>query len=266
MAKNISILYFIAILFIITSCKDETKETIIEIDTDMGKIELSLYNETPIHKENFIKNIEEGLYDGVIFHRVINQFMIQGGDPATRKNFEGGSFDSKKTIPAEFNSELYHKKGALAAARMGDAVNPDKESSAYQFYIVQGQVFTEKELSTMSKSMNDNQRKSVADQIIMERADELLEQGIEPDFSEIYLNLKDSIDNVIKNLDNFEFSEEQIETYTTMGGTPHLDGYYTVFGEVTKGIDVVEKIAAVKTNNSDKPLKNIRMTVRILNK
>lgn len=268
MLKKILLITLGAFLVIVTSCKsskDDTKDTIIKIETDLGNIELRLYNETPIHKENFIKNVNDGLYNGAIFHRVINEFMIQGGNPATAENDEQKSFDSEKTIPGEFIPEYYHKKGALAAARMPDAVNPDKESSAYQFYIVQGQVFSEKELSRMAKSMNDNKRKSIADKIIMERADSLLAQGIEPDFSKIYLNLKDSIDNEIREMEKFEFSEDQNETYTTIGGTPHLDGNYTVFGEVLEGLDIVEKIAAVKTDNADKPLEDIRMKVKILN-
>jgi len=185
-------------------------ETMFVIHTEYGDITGMLYNDTPGHRDNFIKVVEQGWYDGSIFHRVIKNFMIQGGGAAD------GTQDIGYTIPAEFRDNRYHKKGALAAARMGDAVNPEKRSSGCQFYLVQGQTFTDAELDAFAIRKN------------------------------------------------CEWTEEQRKTYKTIGGTPHLDFDYTVFGEVIDGIDVIDKIAAVKTGNRDKPENDIKMTIEII--
>ena len=185
-------------------------ETMFVIHTDYGDITGMLYNDTPGHRDNFIKVIKQGWYDGSIFHRVIDGFMIQGGGNAD------GNPDIGYTIPAEFVAERYHKKGALAAARMGDAVNPEKRSSGCQFYLVQGQVFTYEQLASFEMRKN------------------------------------------------CEWTAEQKKVYTTIGGTPHLDFDYTVFGEVIDGIDVIDKIAAVKTGQGNKPLVDVKMTIEIV--
>ncbi len=189
------------------------------LSTSLGDIELLLYDGTPLHRNNFIKLINEGFYDNQLFHRVIKNFMIQGGDPHSAGAPKGqrlGTGGPGYRIPSEFNSNYYHKKGALAAARQGDAVNPEKESSGSQFYIVHGQVFSKEQLLMMQSS------------------------GKHP-----------------------PFTPEQIEYYTTIGGAPHLDGSYTVFGEVIKGIDVVDTIASVPTDNYDRPVEDIFYTIKI---
>jgi len=149
---------------------------------------------------------------------------------------------------------------------MGDNVNPEKKSSGSQFYIVQGKVFTEDELKTLEKRKNDNLEKSTVNNLIMTRANRQLDKGENVDFNKLTLELKDSIEIVLSNLPKFIFSQEQIDAYTTVGGSPHLDGDYTVFGEVIDGLDVVDKIAASRTDASDRPLVDIRMKMRILNK
>ena len=203
------------------------KESKVRIETSQGIIVVKLYNETPLHRDNFVKLVKERFYDGVLFHRVIADFMIQGGDPdskTAKPNASLGNGDVGYTIPAEFKtSAIYHKKGALAAAREGDGVNPQKASSGCQFYIVEGKTFTDAELSTME-------------------AGKIARYGIN--------SLNDS---------TFRFSAEARAVYRTRGGTPHLDGNYTVFGEVTEGIDVVEKISKVKTNASDRPVEDVRV-------
>ena len=203
------------------------KESKVQIETTQGDIVVKLYNETPLHRDNFVKLVKERFYDGVLFHRVIADFMIQGGDPdskTAKPNASLGNGDVGYTIPAEFNTPaIYHKKGALAAAREGDGVNPQKASSGCQFYIVEGKTFTDAELSTME-------------------AGKIARYGIN--------SLNDS---------TFRFSAEARAVYRTRGGTPHLDGNYTVFGEVTEGIDVVEKISKVKTNASDRPVEDVRV-------
>ena len=203
------------------------KESKVQIETTQGVIVVKLYNETPLHRDNFLKLVKERFYDGVLFHRVIADFMIQGGDPdskTAKPNASLGNGDVGYTIPAEFKTPaIYHKKGALAAAREGDGVNPQKASSGCQFYIVEGKTFTDAELSTME-------------------AGKIARYGIN--------SLNDS---------TFRFSAEARAVYRTRGGTPHLDGNYTVFGEVTEGIDVVEKISKVKTNASDRPVEDVRV-------
>ena len=198
-----------------TSAQKSSKtqvEPVVLISTDFGDIKVKLYNETPIHRDNFLKLASEKKYDGSIFHRVIPNFMVQGGGT------DGGTKDIGETMPAEINQKFIHKRGALAAARMGDQVNPMKKSSGSQFYIVHGRSFTK---------------------------EDIISQG---------------------NRAGFPYTEEQINTYVKMGGAPHLDGGYTVFGEVIEGIEVVDKIAAVERNPQDKPLKDIKMTMKVLKK
>ncbi len=195
-------------------CKKMEKETLVEIYTNYGKIVLKLYNDTPLHRDNFIKLAMDGTYDGLLFHRVIEHFMIQGGDPNSKDAKPGkmlGDGTLGYNIPAEFRPNLFHKRGALCAAREGDQVNPKKESSASQFYIVQGRVWSDFDLDRMALQMNKT------------------------------------------------FSAEQRKAYTTVGGTPHLDGEYTVFGEVVEGMDVVDKIAAAKRDRYDRPSEDIRI-------
>lgn len=195
------------------------KEQLVKISTDYGDMIIKLYNETPKHRDNFIKLAKEGFYNGTIFHRVIKDFMIQGGDPQSKNPVPGAMYGNGGpgyTIPAEFNKNLYHKKGALAAAREGDQVNPTKASSGSQFYIVQGKTFTNTELNTIGQRMG----------II--------------------------------------FPQEHKQVYETLGGTPFLDMNYTVFGEVVMGLDVIDKIAAVKTLPGDRPAKDIKMTVSLV--
>ncbi len=194
--------------------KESHKGTRVEMVTNYGRIALLLYDETPLHRDNFIKLATNRVFDGLLFHRVIEKFMIQGGDP-TSKDAEPGKMLGDGTlgynIPAEFRPELFHKRGALCAAREGDMVNPKKESSASQFYIVQGRVWNTEELDNLQKRMKR------------------------------------------------EISAEQRDVYTTIGGTPFLDGEYTVFGEVIEGMEVVDKIAAVKCDKNDRPLEDVRI-------
>lgn len=201
--------------------EEETKEktTMVIISTDLGEMKAVLYNETPLHKENFIKLAKKGYFDGCLFHRVIDGFMIQGGDPDSKTAKPGqmlGQGGPGYTIPAEFKQELIHKKGALAAARMADQVNPQKASSGSQFYIAQGKSYTENELNMLSSRMGK------------------------------------------------AFNKQQMEAYTTVGGVPFLDYEYTVFGEVVEGLEVIDKIAAVEKDRRDRPIQDIKMTIKVV--
>ncbi len=267
--QTISITVFLFSL-VFTGCKHsqtpKESEIIVSIETDLGTMKLKLYNETPIHRDNFVKLVEEGFYDGIIFHRVINNFMIQGGDPSTKVDSESKTDDSGYTLDAEFITSLYHKKGALAAARLGDTQNPEKKSSGSQFYIVQGKKFTKEELDVLASRKNDMLKKAITNRLVMEKADKMMDEGLNPDFTKIYVDMQDTIETVYKNTKQYSFNDKQVELYSTLGGTPHLDGDYTVFGEVIEGFDVIDKIAAVKTNPGDRPTEDIRMKIKILKK
>ncbi len=205
-------LIFILGIFISLSVMAQNKkpETLVVIHTEYGDMTLKLYNDTPKHRDNFIKLVKEGWYNGSPFHRIIKNFMIQGGSN------KDGRQDPGYTIEAEILPNHFHKKGALAAARMGDQVNPQKRSSGSQFYIVEGQVVTNEYLDKVSAHTGH------------------------------------------------KFTDEERKVYTTIGGTPHLDGGYTVFGEMLTGYDVLEKIASVKTGPGDRPLNPVTMTIEVL--
>lgn len=203
-----------------TNTKVENKEQKVQISTEHGNIVLKLYNETPQHRDNFIKLVTDSFYHNLLFHRVIRNFMIQGGDPQSKTATPGqqlGAGDIGYTVPAEFNPKLIHKKGALAAARQGDMVNPQKRSSGCQFYIVQGQVLDSARIQMIG-----------------------MQNGI-------------------------TYTPEQIAAYTTIGGTPFLDMNYTVFGEVISGMEVIDAIAAVQTMPGDRPMKDVKFTITLIN-
>ena len=194
--------------------KSGGKAVRVEMVTSEGRMVFELYNDTPLHRDNFLKLVNDKTYEGLLFHRVIKNFMVQAGDPKSRDAKPGQSLGDGTlgyTVPAEFRPELIHKRGALCAARQGDQVNPKKESSASQFYIVQGQVWDDKTLDMMEMRFGK------------------------------------------------KFTAEQRKVYTTVGGTPHLDGDYTVFGEVVEGMDVVNKIAESKCDRMDRPVEDVRI-------
>lgn len=205
-------------LFLSLSVFSQERTTVL-ISTSFGDMVVELYNETPQHRDNFIKLVRERFYDGTLFHRIIPNFMIQGGDPDSKgaaPNVQLGNGGPGYTIPAEFVDGLFHKKGVLAAARLGDAVNPKKESSGSQFYLVQGQVYSEEKLRSFGLRSGKT------------------------------------------------YNEEQTKTYGSIGGTPHLDGAYTVFGEVVRGLDVIELIANQKRDKNNRPLKDVEMSISII--
>ncbi|MBR3783909.1 MAG: peptidylprolyl isomerase [Bacteroidales bacterium] len=225
--KKISFLVFFLATVILVSAQSvanhKTKAaqgTMVEMVTSQGKITFLLYDETPLHRDNFLKLVKNHTYDGLLFHRVIKDFMVQAGDPKSRDAKPGqplGDGTLGYTVPAEFRADLIHKRGALCAARQGDQVNPKKASSASQFYIVQGQVWDDKTLDMMEQRFGK------------------------------------------------KFTAEQRKVYTTVGGTPHLDGDYTVFGEVVDGMEVVNKIAAVQCDRMDRPLQDVKIiSVKVL--
>lgn len=225
MKKILFLLSFFALSPLVMAQSSENQNTNMDkkyhvlLETSYGNMVIELYNETPKHRDNFIKLVNEGFFNDLLFHRVINNFMIQGGDGNSRNAKPGqmlGNEDAGYLIPAEFVPSLFHRKGALAAARQGDQVNPTKASSPHQFYIVQGQVWQPRQLDMMAQRFGKS------------------------------------------------FTKEQIEVYTTIGGTPHLDGDYTVFGQVIEGLEVIDKIASVATGMADRPVEDIKMKISVI--
>lgn len=244
---------------------ENEKRTLVKLETTMGNITVALYNETPKHRDNFIKLVKEGVYDSTLFHRVIKQFMIQAGDPDSKNASDTamlGSGDVGYTSPAEFNPKFFHKKGVLAAARQGDDVNPEKASSGCQFYIVTGRKFTEPQLLGMENKINEQHEEALFDSLARQHMKEIYKMRKAGDNAGL-LELQDTLEAQARELadkeEKFRFTPEQIKAYSTVGGAPHLDGSYTVFGEVTEGMEVVENIEIAKTNRADRPVENIRI-------
>ena len=270
--KTNNLLILAALIMVFTACgagskksTDMEKRTQVKIETTMGEIIVELYNETPKHRDNFIKLAKEGVYDSTLFHRVIRQFMIQAGDPESKNATDTaqlGSGDVGYTIPAEFVPKFFHKKGALAAARMGDDVNPERASSGCQFYIVTGRKFRESQLLDMAGQKNNARMDTLFNQLARKHMKEIYKLRKANDQDGL-LELQDSLEAqayaLYKEEEPFMFTPEQVTSYTTIGGAPHLDGSYTVFGQVVSGMETVEKIEGTKTGKADRPVENVRI-------
>lgn len=271
MMKKLAHILVISLLISGISCSNSGKTNdgnIVIIDTDYGKMKVRLYDETPKHRDNFVKLVNGGFYNDLLFHRVIKEFMIQGGDPQSKNAAEGqqlGNGGPGYTIPAEFVPGLIHKKGALAAARLGDQMNPEKESSGSQFYIVQGKVFRPGQLDTLEMQRQNAQRQEIMRSLFVPLQAELqqLHEKNQDDFQNRMGELQMKADSIFEASPKYKLTAEQREIYTTIGGTPHLDDGYTVFGEVIEGLDVIDKIAAVATGAADRPQKNVKMTMKM---
>ena len=267
----------LVVFLLVFACNQKPKVAVQEVEvrkkiemiTDHGTMVLELYNETPMHRDNFIKQVEAGVYDSVLFHRVIDSFMVQGGDPDSKYAKPGdtlgnGGLDYK--IPAEFNPNLFHKKGVLAAARDG---NIERASSSTQFYIVKGKVLNDSLLDLAQFRVNswlseyyfkkDPKNKALLDS---------MQVAIDKEDMEKYAVYSEHIHSMSQNYTNFpaySISEAQREVYKTIGGTPHLDQNYTVYGEVIEGLEVIDAISAVETGAFDRPVKDVRiLSVRVV--
>ena len=240
----------------------------VKIQTMLGDIVVRLYDETPIHRDNFVKLVKEGYYDGTLFHRVIKDFMIQGGDPDSKDAPAGkmlGMGGPDYTLEAEIKDGLFHKRGALAAARQGDEVNPERRSSGSQFYIVWGQQYNEGQLRQFSKQLKMQKVQTVFNQKASAHHDEIMQMRRERNragLQELQDRLAAEAEQQAK--DYAGLTEEQQKIYATIGGTPHLDGQYTVFGEVEEGLDVVELIQRSATGRGDRPIDDIEMRISVI--
>lgn len=280
--KNIILILMVFVISSFTVLKTESnpkkeKTRYVLIETIYGNIKVLLYNETPLHRDNFIKLVDEKFYDSLLFHRVIKDFMIQGGDPESKGAAQGkmlGNGGTGYTIDAEIRSAFFHKKGALAAARQGDLVNPEKKSSGSQFYIVQGITYTEDQLHQMEEKINFPKRRELVLNYIEQpengairyKLDSLQKVRNIMGLNMAYNEIAQSLDEEYQKLDLFKYSPEQIEAYSTIGGTPHLDQNYTVFGEVVEGLNIIDSIAAVETDKNDRPLKDIIVKMKVVKK
>ena len=241
-------------------------ETKVLIKTTVGDITIKLYNETPLHRDNFIKLVEEHYYDSILFHRVIKDFMVQAGDPESKNADKGvqlGAGGPDYTIPAEFvYPKYFHKRGALSAARQADQVNPERNSSGSQFYIVTGKTYTKYELQDMEKQLRQKQGQSIFNRLVAQNMDSIMNMQMAGDNDGI-MKLQEELNaktNQIYNEEGpFKFTEEQVDAYMSDGGTPFLDNDYTVFGEVIDGMKAVDKIESAGTDMYDRPRKDIRI-------
>ena len=242
----------------------------VRISTPLGDITVRLYDETPAHRDNFIKLAKEGFYNGTLFHRVIKDFMIQGGDPESKGAPAGrqlGSGDAGYTLPAEFNPSLFHKRGALSAARLGDNVNPERRSSGCQFYIVWGKTYNAGQIGQLEKQALMQAEQEVFNSLAMARREQIMDLRRNRDRAGLQA-LQDELlaqtEAIVKEKGLGKLSAEQKEAYTTVGGTPFLDGQYTVFGEVESGLEIVGDIQESVTDSNDRPLQDIAMTVTVI--
>lgn len=238
----------------------------VAIETTKGRILVKLYDETPAHRDNFIKLVKEGYYDGTLFHRVINEFMIQGGDGDSRTAKPGqqlGTGDPGYTIPAEFvYPKYFHKRGALAAARQGDNVNPEKASSGSQFYIVTGSVVAENQLGQIEHHMRMQRETNIFNALVLQNRDIIMNMRRNRDnagLQQLQQQLIEQAKQQVLSEGAFSLTPQQREAYSTVGGAPHLDGAYTVFGEVVEGMDIVELIEKVPTDSNDRPKDDVKV-------
>ncbi len=271
MNKLIVRLFGLSIIFLTFSCKAPAgnENTFILMKTSLGDIKIKLYDNTPIHRDNFIKLIHSGFYEGISFHRVIKNFMIQAGDPLSRTVPISKSADSLNTytLPPEFRKENFHKRGALAAAREGNDVNPGMRSSGTHFYIVQGTKLTDEDLNQAELKINNGIKQASFNRFIVEVTDSSRISGKLLSAGEIQEKASVKMFNFLTSNPYYKIPEDHRSVYKNSGGVPRLDCTYTVFGEVIEGMNVVDRIASVSTDSHDKPLSDVKiLKIKILNK
>ncbi len=265
-----------SVLSLVTLCflgapmyaQDSLPQPQVEIKTNHGDVVVALYNETPKHRDNFLKLVKDDFYKDLLFHRVMKDFMIQGGDPESKDAKKGeqlGLGGPGYTIPANFQKELYHKYGALAAARMPDNVNAEKASSGSQFYIVTGRKYNPSDLKNLEQRREQQMKSAIFNEILNDpanaefkkRLDLLYRVNNQNEINFLMNQLRPKVEQMYQERGGAAYTEEQIKTYEEVGGAPHLDGSYTVFGEVISGMEVVEKISAVATDGNNRPEEDV---------
>lgn len=263
---KIKIILFVCLVCFL-ACKNKNSQKALDphnltISTNYGDIRVRLFDETPKHRDNFMRLAQEGFYNGLLFHRVIKNFVIQTGDPNSKgahASMALGDGDNGYTIPSEINPQFFHCRGMLAAAREGDNVNPERASSGSHFYVIQGRKYTNDELNAVVQEINDHRRYAIFMKYKSQFEGELARCELSGDYDSL-----NKLTNDISILTKELFEKEQLVlsdsariAYTTVGGIPHLDGQYTIFGEVIEGMDVVDKITTLKTDGNDRPTKDV---------
>lgn len=250
----------------------DTTSAKVRVETTLGSFTVLLYGDTPLHRDNFLKLVNEKYYDGTLFHRVIKEFMVQAGDPDSKNAKPGqrlGSGDPGYTLPAEIVfPKHFHKRGALAAARQGDQVNPDRRSSGSQFYVVTGKKVPEAMIPTLKASLQQSEMQAIFNGLAAQHMTQIRQmqaagdaQGLETLRQELIKQTQEQAANLPS-----KFTPEMAQAYTELGGSPHLDGQYTVFGEVIEGLDVIDKIEKVATDAADRPTDDVRIiSMTVLN-
>ena len=268
----------ILILLGLTCCLSKNNyaqsDTLVAIYTNYGVMKIKLYKDTPIHKQNFLKLANQGFYDSLLFHRVINGFMIQGGDPDSKKaeidqNLGNGDIGYK--LPAEIIPTHIHKKGAIAAARQSDDVNPERQSSGCQFYIVQGKKYSELDMVTVESRMLNQAKQNLTLKFLLKPENVALKERYyyfqktknSDSLTAINKQIQTLIEGEIKNIKTHKFTPDEKLIYSTLGGSPHLDGNYSVFGEVIEGIEVIDKIAEAQVSGNGRPFNDIKMSLKL---
>lgn len=243
------------------ACRKEAG-TVVNMKTSLGNIRFRLYDETSGHRENMLKLVREGYYNGMLFHRVIQDFMIQTGDPDSKTARPGmllGDGDAGYTIEAEILPRYFHRRGVVAAARESDNVNPERRSSGSHFYIVQGKVFAADSLDRVVEKINNNRYVALFNRLKTAREAEIAKCQLANDYESLMRINRELSETARERFEHIklQLSEEQVKAYTTVGGTPHLDGEYTVFGEVIEGLDVLDRIAAQETDEYARPVRDV---------
>nr|WP_320117734.1 peptidylprolyl isomerase [uncultured Marinifilum sp.] len=266
-------LFYLLVLISFISCQQKLelgkKNRIVEIETEFGLMKVKLYDETPKHRDNFLKLAYADYFNGTLFHRVIDGFMIQGGDPDSKAAKTGqrlGEGGPGYQIDAEIRPELFHKRGVIAAAREGDDVNPEKKSAGSQFYLAQGTVYTKGALDTLVMKINSKLKSKIFNIKQKENAEAIMKLQAEGEIEKM-TELVDKIQTQVDSLYEISkktLSPEQINAYTSVGGIPHLDGNYTVFGELIDGMEIIDSIAKLEKDDFDRPLKDISMKIKII--
>ena len=263
---------FISVLILFLASAGHTQSKIVEISTNLGSMKFRLYDDTPKHRDAFIELAKEGYYNGTLFYRVIQDFLIQGGSKSSRGAAPGkriGYGDPDKTVDDEILPHYFHKKGSLCAPRQPDDINPFKQSDISQFYIVKGRLYTSGEIDTIELAANRPIRNKIVQNVMTQEVrDELKrlkEEKKVDEFRELAQKVKDKIETEYNlNPGVVKFSDAEREAYTTIGGYPDLDGRFTIFGECISGFDVIDKIAALSTDKNDRPFTDVKITVTIV--